>query len=135
MLKTCMNKMKTSLANTLKADNKFSRARMTLATILGVIGAFFLNSQVVFAAADSNVVSIATMIFKVLGAIGIIGGLIMGIMGIMAYAEAKSEGEGPAMSKAKNQVIGAIILLAVGGAIFGTSGTLANTVANIDIMS
>ena len=46
-----------------------------------------------------------------------VGGGINALTGGVAFAEAKSEGDGPALTKAKNQLAGGAALIAVGVAI------------------
>lgn len=61
--------------------------------------------------------SVASIISTVLCIICSVGGGINALTGGVAFAEAKSEGDGPALTKAKNQLAGGAALIAVGVAI------------------
>lgn len=63
---------------------------------------------------DNGAKAIMKTIIGAIFAVAIVAGVITGALGIVAYGEAKSEGAGPEMAKAKNQIVGAIILLALG---------------------
>ncbi len=79
----------------------------------------------------SSATGIFSYIIKILGAFALIRGGIAGYSGLTNYGEAKSEGEGPAMAKAKGEITAAIILMVVGGAAatFATSFASAITAA------
>lgn len=91
-----------------------------------VIGAAIL-SQTAFAA-DTT---IFTVIVKAIGGGCIVGAAVTAIMGIVSYADAQAEGEGPAMSKAKNQLKGAAFLAVVGVALAAGASTIAGTIKDI----
>ena len=110
----------------------FDRARRVVTTLAGMGTLALVKMQMAFALdAKTEGTSWLQIVFKVLGAIGVIGGLILGIMSIISFAEAKSEGEGPGMAKAKNGIIGAIILLGVGIGIYVAAPTLSSKVADM----
>ena len=81
-------------------------------------------------AAETNT-SLFKTIVSALGGLAIASAAINGVMGAIAYAEAKSEGEGPGMSKAKNQIVAAILLGIVGAALAGGASTIEATIGNI----
>ena len=64
-------------------------------------------------AAGSSVSSIISTVLCIVCSVGGINALTGGV----AFAEAKSEGDGPALTKAKNQLAGGAALIAVGVAI------------------
>ena len=72
-------------------------------------------------------------IVKALGGISIAGAAIIAVFGAIAYAEAKSEGEGPAMSKAKNQIQAAVMLAIVGVALTAGATSIAGLVKDITL--
>lgn len=110
----------------------YDKARRAATTLAGMTVPVIIKLQMAFAA---NVKESGTtwlkVVFQVLGAIGAIGGLVMGIMSLISFAEAKSEGEGPGMAKAKNGIIGAVILLGVGIAIYVAADTLSSKVSSL----
>lgn len=84
--------------------------------------------NVAFAADEGK--SLFTNIVKILGALALAAGAITAIMGAIAYAEAKSEGEGPAMAKAKNQITGAVMLGILGGCLTGFATQISSLIAS-----
>ena len=110
----------------------FDKARRAVTTLAGMTVPVIIKLQMAFAEEFKTTgQSWLKIVFQVLGGIGVIGGLIMGVMSILAFAEAKSEGGGPEMAKAKNGIIGAIILLGVGIAIYAAAGGLSEKVADL----
>lgn len=93
-----------------------------------VIMGFAVLNQTAFAATDTT---LFTTIVKALGGVSIAGAAIWAIMGFIAYGEAKTDGEGPEMKKAKNQITGAIILAVVGLALSAGASTIAGTIKDI----
>ena len=61
--------------------------------------------------------AVSSIISTVLCIVCSVGGGINALTGGVAFAEAKSEGDGPALTKAKNQLAGGAALIAVGVAI------------------
>lgn len=84
-----------------------------------------------FAANEAK--NLMEMIIKILGALSIIAGAIIGFTGLMAYAEAKSEGEGPAMAKAKNQLTSAVMLVLLGGSAAALASKFASLITSITL--
>ena len=82
-------------------------------------------TRFVFAADAKEIIE---LVVKVMGIIAGILGVLTTVMGAMAYAEAKSEGEGPAMAKAKNQIAGGAGLLIIAGVLEVFAGQLADMV-------
>lgn len=72
-----------------------------------------------------------TTIVKALGGVCIAGAAIWAVMGFIAYGEAKADGEGPEMKKAKNQLTGAIVLGIVGVALTAGAATIGGTIKDI----
>lgn len=95
-----------------------------------LILSLFLTAVIVLSnpAFAGNGAELFKAIVKVLGALSTAGGAIYGIIGLIAYAEAKSEGEGPAMAKAKNQLVGAVMLMALGVAMIAGSSAIAGMI-------
>lgn len=116
-------------------SNKFTRIRTGLMMAAGSLSGMAATMTVAGAIDKDAASGFIETIIELIGAAAIIGGIIIGIMGFVAYAEAKSEGEGPGMSKATNKIIGAIILLAVGIAIEIAAPDLAGLLSDIKIFS
>lgn len=112
-----------SIVSRAKINVKKMGPNLLSAAIMG----FAVLSQTAFAV-DTT---LFTTIVKALGGISIAGAAVMAIFGAIAYADAKSEGEGPAMAKAKNQVTGAIMLAVVGIALTAGASTIAGTIKDI----
>lgn len=75
------------------------------------------------ALAGEEAATVFGAIAKILGALAIAGGVIYGIIGGIAYASAKAEGEGPEMAKAKNQLVAAVMLCVIGGILLALEAT------------
>ena len=97
----------------------------------GLLCAVILGVAVLGNTAFAADTTLFTTIVKALGGISIAGAAIMAIFGAIAYAEAKSEGEGRAMSKAKNQITAAVMLAIVGIALTAGATTIAGTIKDI----
>lgn len=93
-----------------------------------VIGASMMQN-VAFAAADAA--KLFEYIVKGLGGIVIAGAAIRAVMGLSAYTDAKSEGEGPEMSKAKNQISASIMGIVFGIALEGGASGIGNMIDKI----
>ncbi len=127
--------LKTMIA---KTKAMVTKARCALATVTSKVHTRVLQTALIASAAlfaspvafaegpdGGQILSIA---IKVLGGIAIVGGGIRLVTGLMAYSEAKEEGEGPAMAKAKGQITAAVILAGVGTAAITFSGPVADWV-------
>lgn len=108
----------------IKARNGLHAAKPYMLS-LAMMGIMILGN-VAFAGNEGK--TLFTNIVKLIGAAALAGGAIAGVMGVVAYGEAKSEGEGPAMAKAKNQITGAIILVVIGVCLEGFAGTLSSLI-------
>lgn len=120
--------MKTKL---LKTAVKFrTNVRKSMPMVIGanLCMCLMLVNSVAFAAGASD---LFTVIVKALGGIALAGAAIWAVMGAIAYGEAKTDGEGPEMKKAKNQIVGAIILAVVGGALAAGASQIGSLVSNI----
>jgi len=72
--------------------------------------------NVAFAAGRGGT-DIFEVIVKVLGVFCLAGAALQGITGAIAYAEAKADGEGPAMAKAENKIKAAVFLGILGASL------------------
>lgn len=97
---------------------------------LAIIAALSIMAFNPALAASSSPKDVFDVIIKVLSGFCIAAGAIRAFTGVMAYAEAKDEGEGPAMAKARNQITAAILLVVLGAAGVGLSSTLATAITN-----
>lgn len=81
-------------------------------------------------AAGNNASQIMETIIKFIGTLVIVLAIMVGIMGIIHYAQANSEGDGPAKQKATMQLASSAMLVIVGIALTAGAPTLVNLLAN-----
>lgn len=108
-----------------KTKIKESAPALVATAIIGVS----MMQNVAFAAGDAS--KLFETIVKVFGGLLIAGSAIRAVMGLSAYTEAKSEGEGPEMSKAKNQITASIMGIALGVALEGGAGSIGSMISKI----
>lgn len=122
--------MKAKLLQTaVNCREKFKKATPALSGVVAT--SIPLATRIAHAATNAD--AFVESIIAVVGAGGIIYGIILGVMGFISYSEAKAEGEGPAMAKAQNKLSAAVLLLIVGAAIVAAKSTLAGYITGIDI--
>lgn len=120
-----------TLAMTSKTAGKLmivTRYAMIALTCVMVVG-LLLSGQIAFAGgigtdggtgttnsdtAGENASTLFTLLFKIVGAMVLILGIIFGLLGIVHYVTANSEGDGPAKQKAMLQLASGIMLVALG---------------------
>ena len=115
------------ISKVIDAKNKIKESAPALITT-AIVGAAMMQN-VAFAAADAA--KLFEYIVKGLGGILIAGAAIRAVMGISAYTEAKSDGEGPEMSKAKNQITASIMGIALGIALEGGASGIGSMIGKI----
>ncbi len=76
---------------------------------------------------SSDVSTEDTFFFRIF----IAGAAIRAVMGLSAYTETKSEGEGPEMSKAKNQITASIMAIALGAALIANGKSIGSVITTI----
>ena len=79
-------------------------------------------------AAGSEASDLMTTIIKFIGTLVIVLAVMIGVMGIIHYAQSNSEGDGPAKQKATQQLAAAIMLVVVGVALTAGAPTLVSIV-------
>lgn len=92
-----------------------------------IVGASMMQN-VAFAA---DVKTLFGYIVKGFGGLLIAGATIRAIMGLSAYTEAKSDGEGPEMSKAKNQITASIMSIVLGIALVSYGSKFGDLIGKI----
>ena len=115
------------ISKVIDAKNKITESAPALITT-AIVGASMMQN-VAFAAADAA--KLFEYIVKGLGGILIAGAAIRAVMGISAYTEAKSDGEGPEMSKAKNQITASIMGVVLGIALEGGASGIGSMIGKI----
>ena len=97
-----------------KARERFALCSMGAIAAAMAIGAAFQFGDVfgITALADSAQ-SLMTIILQILMKLITVLGVIFGIMGVVHYASANSEGDGPAKNKAMAQIAAGVMLLLV----------------------
>lgn len=115
------------ISKVIDAKNKIKESAPALITT-AIVGASMMQN-VAFAAADAS--KLFEYIVKGLGGILIAGSAIRAVMGVSAYTEAKSDGEGPEMSKAKNQITASIMGIAFGIALEGGASGIGGMIDKI----
>lgn len=106
-----------------KAINKAKPYALSLA-----IASAFIFSNVAFAAGGAT--TIFQIIVQFLGVVSIGGAAVTGITAAIAYAEAKSETDGPAMSKAENKIKAAIAVAIIGASLLLGAPALSSLISN-----
>ncbi len=106
-----------------KAASGYKKVVNTLddkATPILLAGLLVAPQMTAFAANEGN--KAITLVINLVA----IGLMIRGVLGLAhglsAYGEAKEDGEGPAMSKAKQQLTGGILMVALGGIFISSIG-------------
>ena len=88
-----------------------------------VLAGCMLCSNVAFAAGGAEIFK---LIVQVLGGFCLASAAIQAITGFIAYSEAKSDADGPAMAKAENKIKSAVLIGILGAALSLGSTTLAS---------
>ena len=115
------------ISKVIDAKNKIKESAPALVAT-AIVGASMMQN-VALAAADAA--KLFETIVKVFGGLLIAGATIRAVMGLSAYTEAKSEGEGPEMSKAKNQITASIMAIALGIALEGGASSIGSMIGKI----
>ena len=114
-----MNKMVTSL------KNKARYAANSVAPVAVMLGTAVLTSSSAFAADPKELLK---FIIKTVGGLIIALGIIMFVMGLVRWASAHSEGDGPAQNKAIGMLAAAVMLVALSMVL--TNDSTLTTLAN-----
>lgn len=114
------------ISKVIDAKNKIKESAPALVAT-AIVGASMMQN-VAFAA---DVKTLFGYIVKGFGGLLIAGASIRAIMGLSAYTEAKSEGEGPEMSKAKNQITASIMGVALGIALVASGSKFGDLIGTI----
>ncbi len=77
--------------------------------------------------ATSGPVGLMTVIIKILSTLITVLGAVFSLMGLIHYASANSEGDGPAKQKAVMQLASGIMLIALSTVLSASAESLANT--------
>ena len=93
--------------------NKFLTTKIGM--MLGMTGTALISTSAnpVFAITEGKIQDIFAMIVKILAILTVVGGLVMGIVGGIHYAEANGDGDGPAKTKATKQISGGLMMLII----------------------
>lgn len=83
----------------------------------------------IFAFAADEAKSLMETIVKFIGTLVIVLAVMIGVMGIIHYAQSNSEGDGPAKQKATQQLAAAIMLVVVGVALTAGAPALVGIVS------
>lgn len=114
------------ISKVIDAKNKIKESAPALVAT-AIVGASMMQN--VAFAADAK--TLFGYIVKGFGGILIAGAAIRAVMGLSAYTEAKSEGEGPEMSKAKNQITASIMAVALGIALVASGSKFGDLIGTI----
>lgn len=80
-------------------------------------------------AAGGKAQTIMQGIIEIIGALIIVLGVIFAILGLVHYAAAHAEGDGPAKNKAINQMAAGLMLVVLSATLIAMSGTIAGWIA------
>ena len=116
MLKKKMN----AVANSAKQVAKTSALTLTMAaTMILTNGAM----------AAGGAQDLMTWVIKALGVLVLVPGLLFGVTGLISYASAHADGDGPAQNKATGKISAGLMLIVLSIVIIAASGTLAGYIS------
>ncbi len=127
-VKDCIKKVKVNMKNLHTGIQANERLRNAYMTACGFMTVFAAKATAFAAGGDAT--EVFTLVIRILGGIAIIKGAISTYSGLTSYADAKTEGEGPKMARAKDEISGAIILVAIGLVAEGFAGQLAGLISS-----
>lgn len=79
-------------------------------------------------AAEADAKGLVETIIKIIGVLIIAYGMIMAVMGVIAYASAHSEGDGPAQNKAVGKISAGVMLVVLSIILSSQAGKLAGMI-------
>lgn len=108
-----------------KAENKL--AKLAPIATYGIIVANYLSREMVYAEAGAE--DLMKLIVKIIANLIIILGALLAIMGIIHFASAQSEGDGPAKTKAIGQIAAGVMLAVLSMILKSNADTFASYVS------
>lgn len=127
--KTTLNKTSCANIKAVKATVTDKLNYMKAAATGAAIGTLPFLNNVAFAAVD--VTEWATKIVQLFGGIAVVYGLMHAVGGAVAYSKAAGNEDANEITKAKNKVTGAIVGIAVGGALIIGASSITSGIADL----
>lgn len=99
-------------------------------SILGVAGTALISTftSPAFAITEGKIQELFGMIIKIIAILVTVGGLVMGVLGGVHYAEANGDGDGPAKTKAGKQISGGLMMLVMALILFLNASKIAGMI-------
>ena len=109
-----------------KVEGLLSTTRSNVTPVVAGVCFAIAAMPMPIAFAEGSATDLFTFIIEILCKIGMALGAMYGVFGLMHYAEARQEGDGPAKNKAIGQISAAVLLIIVAAAINAGASTLAS---------